>query len=281
MNNKLIISLIVLIVLNGCGVSQMNVYNGKFQAIKSPNIRGNQQLLNEGKNYKVSIEGNYGSNKNVKLNNVRNTSFNGDEFSLPDSAANISYRMINTVGGINISVMNKKKIGFYGMGLGGQPYPYIYGMVGFNDDFFEIGSSLLIGLSNDNASYSGDVIWTENQIDGSWEEFDKINENDIEIIHTFTSATFFTSLFTNGISLNYVGTIGWPWGLLDELPAKNKYNENNDYNISIDMPLLLMNDISVGYKYNAISITIGYNQIVGQKFDGRYSSISGNIGYHY
>lgn len=276
-----ILAALILLIFNGCGVSQMNVYNGKFQAIKSPNIHGNQRYLEPGKNTKISIEGNYADNHSIALNGITNQSISGEEFTLPESTANLTYRLISTTGGINLSVVNKKEVCFYGLGLGGQPFPYLYGITGLNNEFFEIGASMLLGISNDKATYSGEAIWTENQLDGSWEERSDISEKDNYILHTYTSASLYSSLYVNGFSINYVGTIGWPWGFLDELPAVTSNKETRDFDISFNFPYLLMNDISLGYQYQSVFFQIGYNQIVGKYFDGKYSSVSGSIGYNY
>ncbi len=199
MKSKSILAVLALLSLNGCGVSRMNVYNGKFQTIKSPNIHSNQEYLEPGKSRKISLEMNYGENSSIDLNGVKNESINGEEYTLPESKANVTYRLISNTGGVNLSVVNKKEIGFYGFGLGGQPYPYMYGITGFNSRYFEIGTSVLLGVSNDKATYNGEVIWTENQIDGSWEERSIINEENIDILHTYTSASLYSSLYADSV----------------------------------------------------------------------------------
>jgi len=281
MHTKYILLFIANFLFNSCGVSQMNVYNGKFQAIKSPNIHGNQRYLDKGEYKSIYLVGNHGGNETVKLNGINNNSLQGEEYSLPDSIANISYRIINTTAGIDWSKVYKKEAGYYGFGFGGQPYPYVYGKMGINEKYFEIGSSILIGVSSDEATYDGEVIWTNNQLDGSWEEREIVDVKKANLLHTFTSASISSSVFAKGFSLNYVGTIGWPWGLLSELPSKSTKGGEGKYEISFDFPYLLSNDIGISYRFGSVSIGVGYNQIVGKMFEGRYGSVCGNIGYNY
>jgi len=281
MKKQIILIPLMILILNGCGPSKMNVYNGTFEARKLPRIHGNQNQLKQNENYKIAIEGNYGNNQTIRLQNIENEYYKGEEYELKSSQADISYRVINTTGGIDFSKRIKKELGFYGAGIGAQPYPYIYAVFGINHTNLEIGSHLLIGVSNDKASYSGEVIWIKNQIAGSWEERETFENPSTTIIHTYTAASFFGSAYMYGISINYVGTIGWPWGLLDELSASTSDGENSDFDISFTMPYMLINDISLGYRFKNISLNIGYNIIVGQNFQGRYNSIGGSLGYNY
>ena len=248
--------------LVSCAADKMNVERGTFQAIKPPNIYGNNRYLAKDTNYTISYDANIGKTKTIALPGIMNEHNTED---LPNTPANINYRLIENTLGLQFYRAIKNDYSFYfGLGGGIQNFPYGFLIFGHNRKFFEIGGSAYWGLTIDRASY-----------EGRWDY--EVRLKDLKVLHSYGGLTGYTSFYWEKFAINYSASIANPW-LTDELPVLHG-NSNHNTDISFWFPFLLMQDIGISYTPSKIKYRLGVNQITGIEFPGQYWGVSVQMAY--
>ena len=251
----------------------MNVEKGTFRAIKPPNIYGNNRYLTKDTNRVISYDANIGKNKTIPLPGIMNLyqEIEGEE--LPETPANINYRLIEkTLGFQYYQVIKDNNNCYFGGGLGVQNFPYGFFIFGYNRNFVEVGGAMYWGLTIDKASYEG--LWLY-ETGGfiSFLDTQYIRLENAYILHSYAGLTMYASLHLKKFALNYAASIANPW-LVDELPAHHR-----DADISFWFPVLLMQDIGISYTHHKIKYRLGINQITGVEFPGQYWGLSVQMAY--
>ena len=274
--------LIFSILLISCSTrSNISINKGKFQAMKPPNIYGNNRYLEEGTHNSVSYNANIGKNKTIPLPGIVNDSFSVGGASPPEKPANINYRLIENTLGFQYYRITKEDDFYTGWGVGVQNFPYGVFMFGYNEENIEVGAAAYLGLSIDKSSYEGEWGYSD------WwccDENEYIRIKDLSILHTYGGINFYASYFWNKFAINYAASISNPW-LVDELPIAvegsvvNKRDVEHDADISFWFPFLLMHDIGISYTPNNIKYRLGINQITGIEFPGQYWGASLEMAY--
>ena len=262
------------ILIVSCGYSKMNVENGSFRAIKPPNIYGNNRYLTKDVNNIISYDANMGKNKTIHLPEVMNLH---NSKALPDTSANIHYRLIeNTLGFQYYKVIKDTDDLYFGFGGGVQNFPYGSLTFGYNGELIEVGGAAYWGLTIGKASYEG--IW-------DWEKAGFFQTSNTEyirlenayILHSYAGLTAYASLYLKKFALNYAASIANPW-FVNELPAPID-KSSSDPDISFWFPVLLMQDVGISYTHHKIKYRLGVNQITGIKFPGQYWGLSVQMAY--
>jgi hypothetical protein len=267
------------VLIASCATSKMNVEKGTFQAVKPPNIYGNNRYLANDANYIISYDANIGKNKTVPLPGITNEYTSCiDNLCLQKTPANINYRLIENTLGIQFHKTTKYYNDcYFGWGIGVQNQPYGFLMLGYNGEFFEIGGTAFWGLTVGKASYEGWWYYYDDFTMGirpNTEIFEYIKFKDVTIFHSYGGLVGYTSFYWEKFALNYAASITNPW-LVDELPA----GFFEDADISFSFPALLMQDIGISYAPNKIKYRLGVNQITGIKFPGQYWGLSVQVAY--
>jgi len=251
----------------------MNVEKGTFQAIKPPNIYGNNRYLAKDTNYIISYDANIGKNKTIPLPEVTNLrkKFVGGE--LPEVPADINYRLIENTLGLQFYKLTKESNdSYFGFGGGVQNFPYGFLTFGHNGKFVEVGGAAYWGLTIDNASYEGEYTHFVSHKSSSESEYIKLKNADI--LHSYGGFTAYTSLFWEKFALNYAASIANPW-LVVNLPV----SQEDKAEVSFWFPVLLMQDIGISYAPGKMKYRLGVNQITGVKFPGQYWGLSAQIAH--
>jgi hypothetical protein len=272
--------------LASCAPSKINVEKGTFQAIKPPNIYGNNRYLAEDINYIISFDANIGKNKTIPLPGIMNEyvcvhTSTYYPICLSETPANIHYRLIENTLGFQFYRATKNDYDFYfGLGGGIQNFPYGFLIFGYNGKSIEFGGAAYWGLMIDKASYEG--MWGYYNdftlgINPDTEILEYIKYKDMKILHSYGGLTAYTSFYWEKFAINYSASIANPW-LTDELPIlydKDKYYAD----LSFWFPFLLMQDIGISYTHGKIKYRLGVNQITGVKFPGQYWGLSVQVAY--
>ncbi|MCL2283971.1 MAG: hypothetical protein FWC26_11715 [Fibromonadales bacterium] len=271
------------ILIVSCATSEMNVEKGTFQAIKPPNIYGNNRHLTKDENYTISYNANIGKNKTVPLPGITNQytlCTNGyNNLCSEGVPANINYRLIENTLGFQFHKTTKDyKDVYLGGGFGIQNFPYGFFMFGYNGKSIEVGGSAFWGLVVNKASYGG-MWYYLNDFTMGWtsdtEYFEYVKLKDAYILHSYGGLVLHASYYVGKFSLNYAASVSNPWFLTDELPISKSY----DADISFSFPALLMQDIGISYTPHKIQYRLGVNQITGVEFPGQYWGLSVQIAY--
>jgi hypothetical protein len=257
----------------------MNVEKGTFQAIKPPNIYGNERYLKEGKHNTISFDANIGKNKTIPLPGLTNeyvcvTS----DMCLQETPANINYRLIENTLGFQFYRITKDDDDIY-MGIGGgvQNFPYGFLMLGYNGNFIEIGGVAFWGLAINKASYEGMWVYYDDYI-FTTDYSAYVKFKDIKNLHSYGGLVAHASLYWKKFALSYAASVSSPW-LVDELYAYNNGVGDFDADISFYFPVLLMQDIGISYTPYKIKYRLGVNQITGVKFPGQYWGFNVQMAY--
>ncbi|MDR2579733.1 MAG: hypothetical protein LBC85_01905 [Fibromonadaceae bacterium] len=264
-----------------CTTSKMNVEQGTFQAIKPPNIYGNNRHLTKDTNYIISYDASIGKNKTIPLPGIMNQSQRvTSEIKLDGTPADINYRLIQKALGFQFSRVTKKEDFFMGFGGGVQNFPYVFFMLGHNGKFIEAGGAAFWGLTIDKASYSGEWGYIDNFTMGITKPIEKyephFEQNNVSILHSYGGLTTYASLYWKKVALNYSASITSPWFLIsNSLPVSSDY----DADISFSFPVLLMQDVGVSFTPYKIKYRLGINQITGVKFPGQHWGLSVQMAY--
>lgn len=251
-----------------------NVYNGTLQVYTPIVNYGNSKPLAEGGNSEFSVGVTTGNNRTLKLNKVNNKEYihyssDGrlDEYlSLPDSGANISYRLVQLIANISGTHYIKKINWYYGGSIGLSPFPYISPTFGYNTKYFEIGVNTSLGV------FANKVYLEGHRVNEAWDgrdgSEDYIIDEDI-YWHMYNDFNVFTNIYYKNMSLGYNGTIAYPYGV---------YKSLNGYDVSFNFPYLISNKIGIGYNRSGKYARIGFGQITGDNFSDRLYSINFTIG---
>jgi hypothetical protein len=264
----------------------MNVEKGTFQAMKPPNIYGNERYLEEGKHRVISFDVNIGKNKTIPLPELTNKYVCvNSSVCLQETPADINYRLIETALGFQFYKTTKDDDDIY-MGIGGgvQNFPYGFLMLGYNREFMEIGGVAFWGLVVNKASYEGMWGYYNDFTLGfgpDTEYYEYIKIKDIKILHSYGGIVAHASFYWKEFALSYAASISNPWLLTNELVVYDTYDEPKSYDadISFFFPVLLMQDIGISYAPNNIKYRLGVNQITGVKFPGQYWGLSVQMAY--
>jgi hypothetical protein len=263
------------ILLISCYPSKINVEKGTFQTMKPPNIYGNEHYLEEGEHNVISFNANIGKNKTIPLPGIMNSYYHDIEITMPETPANINYRLIENTLGFQFYRMTKEYSPLYtGFGGGIQNFPYGFLMLGYNGKSIEFGGTAFWGLVINKASYEGKWSYVVGGIDGSYGVDKYANLKDISILHSYGGLAANASFYWEKFALSYAASVSNPW-LVDELPV----SESKDADISFFFPVLLMQDIGISYIPNNIKYRLGVNQITGVKFPGQYWGLSVQVAY--
>jgi len=265
---------LLFVFIASCGYSRMNVEKGSFRAIKPPNIYGNNSYLTKDAVNIISYDANIGKNKTIPLPGIMNL-YNSR--ALPDTLADIHYRLIeNTLGFQYHKVLKSKSDLYFGFGGGVQNFPYGSLIFGYNGKFVEIGGATYWGLTLGKASYEGIWDWeTGGPLSSSDTQY--IRLEDAYILHSYGGLTAYASLHLKKFALSYAASIANPW-LVDELPAPIG-RSSSDPDISFWFPALLMQDVGISYTHHRIKYRLGINQITGIEFPGQYWGLSVQMAY--
>jgi hypothetical protein len=236
------------------------VKNATADVAKPPNIYGNASLLNKRENRSISME--YSAGKSDAIIPLQGDVKVNQKIQTED--ANINYRLLDNSFGLQFFSNTKTESDFYfGGGFGHQRFPYAFGTIGINKEYFEIGVALLLGYSSEKISYDGYFV-NDDMKRGS-----DISEERYQC-SLYSSAYLYTSFYLKHFALNYAASIANP---IDS----DIYSNNScigglfeDKIFSFDFPVLLMQDIGVAYTNNRIRYRVGLNQITGIKFPGQY-----------
>jgi hypothetical protein len=276
------------ILIASCAPSKMNVEKGTFQAMKPPNIYGNERYLEEGKHSTISFDANIGKNKTIQLPGLTNeyVCLIDGRKCLEETPANINYRLIeNTLGFQFFGTIKDNDDIYMGFGGGIQNFPYGFLMLGYNREFMEFGGVAFGGLVSNKASYEG--MWRYYSDNWGWnvdyDYYEYIKIKDIKILHSYGGLVAHASFYWKKFALNYAASISNPWFLVDELyisPSPHSKDAADYYaDISFSFPVLLMQDIGISYAPNNIKYRLGVNQITGVKFPGQYWGLSVQVAY--
>ena len=102
----------------------MTVEKGTFQAVKPPNIYGNNRYLEEGTNKIISYDANIGKNKTIPLPGIVNEKTEVNRvynhfYYMPEIPADINYRLIeNTLGFQYYKIVKEDDSYYTGFGAG-------------------------------------------------------------------------------------------------------------------------------------------------------------------
>jgi len=236
----------------------------------------------------IFYDANIGKNKTIFLPGVINEhAFTGESY-MPETPANIYYRLIENTRGFQYSRVHKIAHDFYmGFDLGMQNFPYSSFILGYNGKTVEVGGAMFWGLTIDRASYEGMWFFRDYPILGSEDDttahYEILQDSELEyvklkkakIFHPYGGIVFYASSYMEKFALNYAASISSPWLLIRELPASKSY----DADISFQFPILLMQDIGISYTPHRIKYRLGVNQITGVKFHGQYWGFNIQMAY--
>jgi hypothetical protein len=261
----------------------MNVERGTFQTIKPPNIYGNSRYLTKDTNYIISFDANIGKNKTIPLPGLINDSYYNNSGEMPETPADINYRLIETTLGFQFYRVIKDPYHYTGLGGGVQNFPYGFVMLGYNGKFIEVGGVAFGGFALNEASYGGMGKPSCGRPPGgfrvlakcSYEYFQVKNMN---VLHTYAGIVAHASFHWNKFALNYASSVSNPW-FVGTLPAVENENDFSNGDITFSFPVLLMQDIGISYAPNSIKYRLGVNQITGVKFPGQYWGLSVQVAY--
>jgi len=258
---------------SGCSKAYMNIYDGEFQVFNPQYYTGNTHELKDSKNASVSAGAAIGGNTSIRLPGMQNIGVNQDDpyDFLPDSSANIKYRMIMNSLFLNFEYQNKQHVRIVGAGLGLAPYPYVYGKLGINAKYFDLSVNSLAGINFNNASYSGEALKDNHTFAGQyWIKTDINRKNDV-VVHSYFSFGLNNSFYFKGFALSYTGSIVYPMGLLNDI-------ENQD--LSIKFPNIVSQEVYASYFFgNKYTASMGVGQITSSKFKEELYSVNMKIKY--
>jgi hypothetical protein len=252
---------------------------GTFQATKPPNIYGNNRHLTKDTNYTISYDANIGKNKTMHLPGVMNSYKDRFNETILETPTDISYRLIENTLGLQFYRAKKYESGYLGYGYGVQNFPYVLLMAGINEEIIEIGGTAFWGFTVNKASYEGewdialDNIPNEDEWDGSPLSDKYIKIKDLYIPNSYVGAVGHVSFFWEKFALNYAISVSMPWSI-NKIPV----SKDEEADLAISFPYLLMQDIGISYTPNKIKYRLGVNQITGD-FPGHYRGLSVQVAY--
>jgi hypothetical protein len=236
--------------------------NVTVDVAKPPNIYGIAKFLDKTDNRSLSMEYSAGkSNAIIPLSgNIRV----GEAIQVEE--ANVNYRLLDNSFGLQYFSNVKSESDLYaGWGVGFQKFPYVFGTIGVNKEYFEIGVAILLGYSSsEKISYDGYSVDEE----GKMLEDPYFSEEKYRC-SLYSGAYLYTSFYFKRFALNYAASASYP-------TDNYIYRENGCFNafpeeiFFFDFPALLMQDIGIAYTNNHIRYRVGLNQITGVKFPGQY-----------
>lgn len=268
---KLFSLLCLSVFLVGCSSNYMNVSQGNFDAKRPPKVGGAMEHLDQTNKNRVAVGYVRGEESTVSLNGVRNQSVDKEEAQLPASASAVNYSVKQNSLTLDYRHQNRNDNLGYQMGVGYDQMAYLFLGAGVNQEVFELGVNGLLGITRDKASYSGEGYYEDGvQLVGTWYEHQNISESNVNIDHTYLGASFYFSMYNEILALCYTATLAKPYGFNDALFAGGK-----EYETSIDLPLLVMQNVDIAYKVNdRIKVEIGFGNITGSAFAGQLWSAS-------
>ncbi len=259
------------ILLIGCSSNYMNVYQGEFDAKRPPKVGGAMEHLDHSNKNRFAVGYVQGEESTVHLNGVRNQSVDKQEAQLPASASTVNYKIQQNSLTLDYRRQNRNDNLGYQFGVGYDQMAYLFVGAGVNKEFFEIGINGLIGVTRDQASYSGEGYYEDGvQLVGTWYEHQEINESNVDVYHTYFGSSLYISVYNEMLALGYTATLAKPYGLNDVL-----YEGRKKYETSIALPMLVMQNVDISYKFNdCVKMEMGLGNMTGDAFAGQLWSAS-------
>jgi hypothetical protein len=264
------IILLSIFMVIGCGYHKMNLNKGTFQVFTQPTLSGSgKELASNNISKNVQIEYSQGENTTKSIQGYTNKKIsNGDTKDLEYSNVVLDYRIIENTFDIQAKAIKKYDYLYIGSGLGFELFPYLWLELGVNTKYFEIGTSTLLGIAYNKASYNGEyVYWGMPGMGLSVGYGDgEVNKN-IWDWHSFWSGSLYTSLYVSNVGIKYSGSLSLPMGLFNDLPARN---DSYEYDLSFWFPYIIKQSVQIVYSTKwEYEIGVGVAQITGNDFAGR------------
>jgi len=229
MKSKAKYSLIVSLCLVSC--ANVQISKGKFQVTQSPQIEGDYAEIIQPINNRVKFGLNLGKNQTWQLKEQTNRAitpddsyYNDPSYSLPESKAEISYRLIQTMPVLTWQRTYVNEQFLKSIELGVFPYPNIIARVGVNAPTVEFGVGTMVGISINPVDYKGTGVWDLSQLDGSWTEIGGVEMNEDWTLHSYCGIGAYGGFHKEKWGINLSTGYVLPWSLMNSLPS-NEYHK--------------------------------------------------------